>query len=442
MPKVSVILPVYNEEKYLNQCLESLRYQTLTDIEIICVDDGSTDGSLLILRNYEKLDSRIKVIVQTNQYAGVARNNGMKHATGKYLLFLDSDDFFELDMLEKLYLCAEENQLDIVLFHYYNYDNRNGEKLETDFKKKDSFIPIGEKAFSGVDIKYAGIFQSMVGWAWDKLFRTDFLRETGYEFPDFRTSEDGFFVYMLVARAKRIGLLEERLVWHRVFDETSLSNTREQNWENGFRMVEMIYKELIKQGIYDVYEQSFISWAIDFQVWHVTTLFKKDAFLKAYKHICECMEPELKLMQYQGKLICEPKIVEYYNWIISLDPEQFLLQVLKERDDILNDFTRKNQKKGWVFPYGKISKNTRLVIYGAGIVGHSYYEQLKATGYCKEVHIVDQNNITKEYPVENVEVLEDIDFDYILVAISDDQIRAQVIKKLNDKYNIPLSKIV
>ena len=448
MPKVSVILPVYNEEKYLNQCLDSLRRQTLSDIEIICVDDGSTDGSLAVLRNYEKLDERIKVITQKNQYAGVARNNGMKIATGKYLLFLDSDDFFELDMLEKLYLRAEEDQLDITLCHFYNYDDRSGEKILSDFSQSDSFFPKEKRSFSGADIKCAGIFQSMVGWAWDKLFRADFVRETGYEFPDFRSSEDGFFVFMLVARAQRIGVLDECLVWHRRNNENSLSNTRGQNWENGFRMMEMIHKELIEQGIYDVYEQSFISWVVYFQVWYLTTLYEKDAFYKVYQHVQEHTELEFKVLQYQGEFICEPECVKYYNWIITLDPEQFLLRLIKEqRDaiDAMSNYISRSQKKGWVFPYGKIPKNAKLVIYGAGTVGHSYYEQLMITGYCSEIHIVDKDFKkvrTQDYLVESVDALKNIDFDYVLVAIANSQVKAEVLKSLSEKYKIPSSKMV
>ena len=95
MAKVSVIIPVYNVEPYLKQCMDSVVGQTLKDIEIICVDDGSTDGSLDILKEYATEDSRIQIIEQKNAGAGAARNNGMRHATGKYLSFLDSDDFFE-----------------------------------------------------------------------------------------------------------------------------------------------------------------------------------------------------------------------------------------------------------------------------------------------------------------------------------------------------------
>ena len=114
--KVSVVMPVYNVENYIEECLDSLISQTLKEIEIICVDDGSTDGTLNLLYKYEKSDTRVKVIQQQNQYAGVARNNGMKHAVGEYILFLDSDDFFERTMLEKMYNEAKRTEADLVLW--------------------------------------------------------------------------------------------------------------------------------------------------------------------------------------------------------------------------------------------------------------------------------------------------------------------------------------
>ena len=121
MVKVSVIIPVYNVEPYLKQCMDSVVGQTLKDIEIICVDDGSTDGSLDILREYAAEDNRIQIIEQKNAGAGAARNNGMRHATGKYLSFLDSDDFFEPRMLEKAYDLPEKDQADFVAYKSDQY---------------------------------------------------------------------------------------------------------------------------------------------------------------------------------------------------------------------------------------------------------------------------------------------------------------------------------
>lgn len=126
MIKVSVIVPVYNVQEYLGKCLSSLTAQTLKDIEIICVDDGSTDDSLAILKRFAKKDKRVKILTQNNQYAGVARNAGLKVAKGEFLSFLDADDFFETDMLEEMYNNAKDNEADIVVCGYCQYNQNVG----------------------------------------------------------------------------------------------------------------------------------------------------------------------------------------------------------------------------------------------------------------------------------------------------------------------------
>ena len=113
MIKVSVIITIYNGEAYLRQCLDSVCSQTLKDIEIICVDDGSTDSSWDILESYRAKDNRFKLYRQQNLYAVTARNNGKSHAVGEYLIFWDCDDFFELNALERMYEEAKSVDADI-----------------------------------------------------------------------------------------------------------------------------------------------------------------------------------------------------------------------------------------------------------------------------------------------------------------------------------------
>ena len=116
MTKISIIVPVYNVEKYLKECLDSLINQTLEDIEIICINDGSTDNSLAILEEYQKKDSRIKVFSQKNQGVSAARNLGIEKATGEYLTFLDSDDRLELNTCEILYKETIAKNSDFLFF--------------------------------------------------------------------------------------------------------------------------------------------------------------------------------------------------------------------------------------------------------------------------------------------------------------------------------------
>ena len=128
MGEINMDCNVYNVENYIEECLDSLINQTLKEIEIICVDDGSTDGTLKLLYKYEEADSRVKIIQQQNQYAGVARNNGMKHAVGEYIIFLDSDDFFEKTMLEKIYNEAKRKEADLLFFCFKVFDDEKKEK--------------------------------------------------------------------------------------------------------------------------------------------------------------------------------------------------------------------------------------------------------------------------------------------------------------------------
>lgn len=151
--KVSVILPVYNVSDYLRQCMDSIVGQTLKDIEIICVDDGSTDDSLAILKEYEAKDQRVKVIQQANAGAGAARNKGLEIATGEYLSFLDSDDFFEPDMLEKAWSKAHETRAQVVVFRsisteriFRNLFRSDGHFTRRSFHRTDQCIFVISRA--------------------------------------------------------------------------------------------------------------------------------------------------------------------------------------------------------------------------------------------------------------------------------------------------------
>ena len=134
MTKVSIIVPVYNVEEYLKECLDSLVKQTLTDLEFICINDGSTDSSLEILNEYAKKDGRFIILSQENQGQGVARNNAIQISKGEYIAFLDPDDWVELNALEILYNFAKEKNAQIVQFNYKEYNEEKDRYREQDFQ--------------------------------------------------------------------------------------------------------------------------------------------------------------------------------------------------------------------------------------------------------------------------------------------------------------------
>ena len=134
MVMVSVIIPVYNAEMYIAEGLDSLIHQTYSALEIICVDDGSTDGTYSILETYRLKESRIKLFRQDNQYAGAARNKGIGAAEGKYLLFVDADDFCREDMVEKLVNKAESESTNILIFDLNLYDDKAKKIVQDSWK--------------------------------------------------------------------------------------------------------------------------------------------------------------------------------------------------------------------------------------------------------------------------------------------------------------------
>jgi glycosyltransferase involved in cell wall biosynthesis len=284
-PSVSVIIPVYNVENYLHQCLDSVLNQTLSDIEIICVNDESTDSSLDILEEYAARDSRVKIITQKNAGAGAARNTGLRTATGEYLSFLDSDDFFELDMLEKAYSTCLSNKLDFVVFRSDIYNNDRNIFVPQYATIRTDLLPRKE-IFSYRDIE-KDIFKVFVGWAWDKLFRREFVISNNLLFQEQRTTNDLLFVFSALVKAKRIMVLDDVLAHHRTSLNSSLSRTREKSWRCFYNALLALRDELKASGIYEEVEQSYINYALHFSLWNLNTL-TGSAYEKLYNSIkCE-----------------------------------------------------------------------------------------------------------------------------------------------------------
>ena len=168
-PKISVIVPVYNVEKYLSECLDSIVNQTLKNIEIICLNDGSTDNSLSILQKYASKDKRIKIIDKENEGLGYTRKVGLDIAKGKYVLFCDSDDYYaELTAFEELYNYIEKMKVDVVIFESIRFDKNKGFCIE----ERDLFNAPQKKIFSYLDMNNILFFRA---YAWRKIYSKEFL---------------------------------------------------------------------------------------------------------------------------------------------------------------------------------------------------------------------------------------------------------------------------
>ena len=214
---VSVIIPVYNAAKYLRETLDYVCNQTLRDIEIICVDDGSTDDSLGILQEYAARDGRFRILQQKNQYAGVARNNGMAAARGKYMAFWDSDDIFLPEMLEKLYNRAEETRADLVCCDGMEYDEDKKQ-----LRPAPWILPglcsagVNPVSFNPLQQAPGDIFSYSGSAPWNKVYKREFVEANRISWLETQSSNDLTFVCHCMALAGRVSLLDEVLVHYRV----------------------------------------------------------------------------------------------------------------------------------------------------------------------------------------------------------------------------------
>ena len=254
MPLISVIIPVYNVENYLRQCLDSIINQTLKDIEIICVDDGSTDKSLDILKEYKQKDNRITILTQQNLHAGVARNTGYKAATGKYLSFLDSDDFFDLNMLEDMYNKAEEDGSDVVVCEYRGYNNKTQQyikeyKIDPMYMKMSPFEPskIGNQLFH---------FSSLN--AWSKLFRKKLFDKYDLHFEECACCNDLTCVCTALALANKISVLKKFYISYRMNQNSNLTAGRHTHTESFLFAIQQLENNLQHFGVYEKFKDAFL----------------------------------------------------------------------------------------------------------------------------------------------------------------------------------------
>lgn len=275
-PLVSIVMPVYNVEKYLGQALNSLKEQTYKNFEAICVDDGSSDNSLAILKSYADRDGRFKYIQQNNQYAGVARNNGIKHATGKYIMFLDSDDIFEKNMLSILVKNAEKYDTDIIVFGFFHFKNNI-------LHRSMMGIPFADGKVSSPKDHKDEIFKIVQGVPWNKFYLKSFVEKTGILFQDLQSNNDVFFSKTTVLEAERIMFLKNRFVNYRISNIDSLQGSYKLASGNFVKCITAIYNELKQRGHYEFYKSSFEDYVVESYL----LTFNKCSDLEGFKTVCD-----------------------------------------------------------------------------------------------------------------------------------------------------------
>ena len=274
MPEVSIVIPVYNAEKYLEQCLDSIVSQTYYNIEIICIDDGSKDNSLKILRKYAENDNRFIVLEQQNHGAAVARNEGIKIARGKYIIFLDCDDYVDADLVSKALNKAEKFNTDIVIFKAVAFNSQT-EKRRCLNDKINKFKIYFNKTFSVFDIS-EDIFNSFLLAPWNKFYRTDFIKKNGLYFQNIRRSNDIYFTTTSLVKAQKIILLNDVLTYYRKGTNTNLQAGNEKTPLEFYKALNKLKDYLEKEEIYQLTEKSFIKLALETTFYNINSIKSKE----------------------------------------------------------------------------------------------------------------------------------------------------------------------
>lgn len=425
--RVSVIIPVYNAERYLSDTLDCVINQTLKEIEIICVDDGSVDRSVEILNHYKVKDDRIKVLYQTEPSAGaaLARNMGLKAAKGEYLSFLDADDLFEADMLEKAYYKAKESDADIVAYDAFLYATDKNIDKYSNLVINYGLLQ-GKEIFNPKD--YAdSLFNICLGAVWNHMFKRSLIIDNTITFKPIPITDDATFVFLAYAMAEKIAVLKDRLVHYRGDAQGNQTKNYHKHPETAYMPFICLKEELEKRNVFDIYKKGFVRIVIDSVIGYLNFMQDMDSYKKLYLSLRDKYLQELCVYDvYIGR-------EDLVDSIRTLEPEDFLVKK--------NNFNLYNEEC-FCLPY-EWNKNDRqrVVLYGAGQCGRRIFGRLMDEHNIDVVCWVDKSFMKYNGFVKSPEVISTVEFDCIFVAVLDRN-TYKAIKKYILGMGIPEEKII
>jgi glycosyltransferase involved in cell wall biosynthesis len=276
--KISVIIPVYNVENYLSKCISSVVNQTFKDIEIICINDGSTDSSLDILNTYAKNDNRMIIVHESNHGQGYCRNLALKMAQGQYIMFVDSDDFIlDVRAIEFLYTEITLKELDVLIYSYEKYYEKKNIILNSSSNNKHL---LSNKIYVSIADKKDIFSKKSIGVPWNKLYSNNFLQQNNILFNEEYLYEDVIFFYKSIILANKIGYLDKILYSYRKNGKSTMS-VRDNRNLNIIHVYAQVKDFLLDNHLYAYYRISFTVRcvkALMYKFKHIPLRFKKEYF--------------------------------------------------------------------------------------------------------------------------------------------------------------------
>ena len=338
---ISVIIPVYNAAEFLQRTLDCIIGQTLKEVEIICVNDGSTDNSLEILKNFSAKDNRIKIITQENKNAGAARNIGLEAAQGEYLSFLDADDLFELDMLECAYKKAIAHSAEVVIYDADIFDSDSGAKLLSDWIVNRAVIP--QKAvFEACEI-LEKIFTAFFHVPWNRLISRSYIKNLDLKFQEIEKHNDSYFAAMSLIYAKHIHFIDSVFVHYRKGTDRQISGNAlgKKDFYPALIAMQAIHDKIKNMNGYDVMLRDFINYSTDLLLLPFKMVNKND-----YYRVFKLLNEEW-LTRFPGELF---KSKEYfykfnaYRQIKSIydnDVTEHLLTLVDIKNEVIRNLSKR-----------------------------------------------------------------------------------------------------
>lgn len=372
---ISIIVPIFNVEQYLPQCIESICHQTYKELEIILVDDGSNDNSGKICDLYEKNDPRIKVLHKKNEGLVSARKAGLQLSHGRYIAYVDGDDWIEDTMYERLLNCLLEFNVDVAMCGRYEDTGKYSKAVyhgieEGKYDKERMIKSIYPRMIVNEVFFEWGIFPGV----WDKLFKREYIEPFQMKVDErIQMGEDAVCTYPCLLNAESIYILHECFYHYRQTTNSMVKQTLNSDIER--QKFKILYQTGMKQ-------------------------------FERYKNIFDCRE-------------------QWKKYVLFL--------MIPRSDSLYKGFSELSQ----LFPFSKVKRGMKISLYGAGTYGQRLYEYLKTEDFCKVIYWVDRNYIELQKMRLNVISPEEIQIDrvdQIVVALSYAKPRLELYQKLVEKY--------
>ncbi len=398
-PVVSLVIPVYNSARYLRQCLDSVLKQTWQDLDVVCVNDGSTDDSLAILNEYAAKDSRIRVFSKENEGKGAAsaRNLGLDNAAGEYVQFVDSDDFFAPDMVETLVTKLVDTGAEVVICRGQTFDDEKqcvtGKLAHPDLQYAPSKDVFHWKECPEYICEIADFY------AWNKMFRRSLLTENALRFSPFPIADDQDISMLAPVLAKGVAVVDRPLINYRVGTGTSQCDSQTRHPEAAYVGVYSVVERFREMGVYEAVKQSYCNVAIRLMREYFDRMTELEKLRFLYKKYREEIFPLLGAEDLPQGYFHDHRVESWYRLVMTKTLEEILFDAARAGGGTMTTAPLRFQ-----VPYDSLPKNGRIVLVGKGLVGRYWYSQLLLSQYCEVVCWTDAEDRIPEGLVYNAVV--------------------------------------